>query len=77
MPGINSFDGRYALDYWLDENSDDEPDSTDYADNVEELRNSAEKIINAGRYRYIVLSRWNPSEDDWDEIDVWSADERE
>lgn len=72
MP-INPNDGQFALDCWLSE--DDEADEkTVYSDIVNELEDEAERLIRAGHYQYLELSRWNPAAQDWEFIRAYEAD---
>lgn len=60
-------DGQFALDCWLSEKNEDEPESL-FSDNISELEFEAERLIAAGRFGYLELSRWNPVKEDWDLI---------
>lgn len=72
MP-INPNDGQFALDCWLSE--DDETEAkTVYSDVVMELEDEAERLIKAGHYKYLELSRWNPARQDWASIRAYEPD---
>jgi hypothetical protein len=74
MP-INSKDGRFALDCWLDPKSTDHADSTEYAQTEAELRERIPKILQAGRFKSLMLYRFNPNTLEWDEIEEFSEDD--
>lgn len=72
---INIIDGQYALEFYVSENTNNEPDDDEYSDNRIELENRAELIIQHGRFKHIFLVRWNANEDDWDTIREWKIDD--
>ncbi len=71
----NPFDGQFAIDMWVDPESENDPDHTEYSDNQHELRALIPKLLSAGKYKWIELSRWNPAKDDWDELETFSEED--
>lgn len=74
---IRHDDGQFGLDCWIDEDDESEP-ASEFSDNQQELRERAEVLLRGGKYRYLVLSRWNPDlepEGDWVEIATFEPDE--
>jgi len=66
---INSNFGRFCLDPWEDPDREDIDALSEYSDNLQELRDRADVLLAAGRFRYIQLSRWiGPSDEDWEQI---------
>jgi hypothetical protein len=65
---INHEDGQYGLDIY------ESKPQTEYSDNLSELKARAAKLIEAGRFKYLVLSRWNASTKEWVEIEEIEAD---
>jgi len=70
---VSAWDGRFALECWDDAESEEDGE-WEYGDDLEELRARAEKLIQAGRYVYISLTRYNSEEDDCDELEVFEAE---
>lgn len=68
MP-INHVDGQYALDMWEDPESEDEPDDTEYSDNINTLRDRATTVLKAGRFKWLTLYHWNADIQDWDSLE--------
>ncbi|QYJ01875.1 hypothetical protein KUV46_05650 [Thalassovita mediterranea] len=76
---INPHDGNWGLDFWVSEASylnDDEAQEC-YASTEMEARDEAKRILTAGRYKFIVLSRWNYTEQDWDEVETLTPEDLE
>lgn len=72
MPKINHNDGQYGLDCYLREpTEDDEPFSTEYADDRLALEERARTLITAGRFRYLELQRFNAEENDWEVLQTY------
>ena len=71
---INSEDGEFALDCWVDPDGDSEP-VTEYSDDDNELRARAQEYLRAGKYKYMVLSQWDEDANDWDELGDFGAEE--
>ncbi len=71
---IRHYDGQFALDCWEDPEREDVEAVTEYSDSLPDLRSRAEVILSAGRFRYLSLSRWSATDDDWDEIEVFEHD---
>ena len=72
---ISHIDGQFALDCWEDPDRDDVEATTDYSDDVEELRAHAQKLLVARRFRYMELSRWDAAGDQWVEIETLTEDD--
>jgi len=68
---INHVDGRFALFCWLDGEGEGEPDQMEFSDSEEELRERAEKITSAGRFKYLWLGKLNAAGDDFDQLDEY------
>lgn len=71
---IRHDDGRYGLDCWEKESDECEP-ATEFSDDLNALYQRAALIINAGRYKYLVLSEWRADLDDWLELDIFRPDQ--
>src|SRR5260370_12226570 len=71
---INSTDGTYAAEYWIDPDSTDDPDDNEYSENLEELRARALTVLKAGRFRYCNLCRWNAGTQAWDILEVVASE---
>lgn len=69
----SAWDGRFAIECWEDPNSE-EDGHCEYADDIPSLVASAERLIAAGRYRYIELTKYDEVTDDWIEIETFEAD---
>ena len=65
---INHEDGQYALDIY------EAKFQTEFSDNLPELRARAATLIAAGRFKYLVLSRWNADREAWDELEEIEPD---
>lgn len=72
MP-INSEDGRFGLDCWENPDSDAEADQVLFSDDEAELRAEAAKLLAAGRFKYLLLTRWDEAADDWVDVDEFTA----
>ena len=73
MSRVSSYDGQYALDCWLDEDDESDP-TTEYAECVGPLKERASRLLEAGRYRYLELSRWDAKEGDRVNLFVFTPD---
>lgn len=71
---INSRDGRYALELWLNPDSEDDPDDNEFSDNLEELKERARVLLRAGRFKFIAVCEYNYSTQEWD--DLWELPEQ-
>ncbi len=71
----NPFDGQFALEMWMDPLSEEDPDHNEFSDDQHELRSEAARLIKGGKYKYIVLCRWNPGTDDWDDLEIFEPEE--
>ena len=70
---INSIDGQFCLDMWEDPDRQDVEALSEYSDNLEVLKQRAQVVFAAGRFKWLELSRWiGPGEDDWQEIDTYT-----
>ena len=70
---INTEDGRFGLDCWEDPESEAEADQVLFSDDEAELRAEATRLIAGGRFKYLVLSRWDEATDEWTELDEFAA----
>ncbi|CAN7597499.1 hypothetical protein LJR234_004606 [Mesorhizobium amorphae] len=70
---INPHVGSFALDCWTSAHSRDDP-KTVYADNPDELRAEALKILRSEERRYLVLYRWHAIKKDWIEVEELTPD---
>ena len=66
---INGDDGDFGLDCWIDPESTGEPDQEFFSDDLGELKAEAERLIASGQFKYILLSRWSPDEDEWETLE--------
>jgi hypothetical protein len=73
----NPFDGQFALELWEDPESENAPDHNEYSDNQDELRALIQPLLKGGRYKYIILCRWNPTSEEWDEIETFTEEDLE
>lgn len=73
---ISAHDGNWGLDCWISEEAykSDEDSREEYAASEREALERIVKLLAAGRYKFIVLSKWNYSASDWDEIDEFTPD---
>ena len=65
---INAFDGLYTIFCWRMHDGEGEPDLMEFSDFQAELRERAQALLNAGRYKYVWMGRWNEIRSDWDEL---------
>ena len=70
---INKDDGEFGLDCWLDPESTGDADEELFSDDVEELKSEAQKLLNGGRYKYLLLSRWDDDKDEWVNVEEFEA----
>ena len=70
---IRPDDGQYALDCWFSVDDEGESAATEYCDQIAPLKARASILINAGRFRYVELSRWNADKDDWDTLETFET----
>jgi hypothetical protein len=76
---INSRDGRFCLECWFDEESEEEPDMVEFSDDLRELTDRMNAVVKAGRFEFIQLSRWEGFDSDdeecWSVLEEWSCDD--
>jgi hypothetical protein len=70
---IRHDDGQFALDCWVDPDREDIEATTDYSNVLSELRAHADKLLAAGNYKYLILSRWNADSEQWVELETYTA----
>ena len=64
-------EGAFAIYVWLDSEAEGEPNGIEYFDSEEAARKRAEMMINAGRFKYIWLGKYDPGIDDYDPLDEY------
>ena len=62
-------EAEYALDMWLDPDIEKDADATEFGSTIEELRQRAEVILAAGRFKALELFRWNANTQGWDSLE--------
>ena len=72
---INLEDGWYALDCWIDPDSEGDADVTEYADEQEELEERAMQHLREGKYKWLSLLEWDDEAEEWNEIEIYSEED--
>ena len=70
---INKEDGEFGLDCWVDPESTADADQELFCDNVDELKSEAQRLLSAGQYKYMLLSRWDDATEEWVNVEEFEA----
>jgi len=65
---LSAFEGNFALECWQDAESEGNGHCV-YSNDRDELLAEADRLLAAGHYSYITLTKYNPETDDWDVLD--------
>lgn len=66
---------EFALEYYLGENTNGEPDDEEGFNNRKEAEDRAKLVNKHGRWKHIFLVRWIANKDDWITIEEWEPED--
>jgi hypothetical protein len=75
MPGSPNDTGqRYAMDYWTSSRPAGEP-RYDFWDDLEEMRAHAQRVLQGGRFKVVILYERGPGPYGWVEIERYPPED--